>query len=658
MFKPQQLAVLVPLACASLAQANDTPQFRGDDVVVTASRVPEKVRDLPANVTVISAEDIANSSARTVQDLLANVAGVHVFNETGAADQAVVDLRGFGMTGRSNTLILIDGIKQNTNDLSAPNLSIVPLAEIERIEVVRGSGAVAYGGGATGGVVNIITRSGFQSRETIRATATVGSYNFKQLDVAGHVAGQNVALDGYVKSMTSDGYRANNAERNDSGGMSLSWRHDGGDIKLYARSENQDLRLPGARQVNPVTGEDQFTSDPHGATTPHDYTQSKTDAVGLQARQEVGSGMLLADVAQRSKRGYGYSSGFVDQRDLDELNASLRYEQPFGPHRVVVGVDTLASDLDVNQGYLVAPTPAARIKQRQLGGFIDALFKPWDGTSINLGGRNQHLEDQTQGTTVSSSQVNQELHAWQLGARQHLNQAFSVYAKAGQSFRVANADEQFYVSQPLKPQTSHDKELGLEWSQGRQSLRAAWFRYDLTNEIHFNRLDGWFGSNVNLDPTRRQGLELEGRSAFGQHLELTANLTWQQATFRSGSAGGVDLAGNDVPMVPHWLANVGLAWQATDASRLGLNVNYVGKQRMDNDQANQFEHKLGSYTVVNARLTHVFSKQVEASLDVFNLFDRKYATYGIRAGATGSNGIYDLYPATGRTMQASVTVRY
>ncbi len=120
-----------------------------------------------------------------MQDLLSTQAGIHLINTSSSSDNSIVDLRGFGITGASNTLILIDGVKQNTNDLSAPSLGVVPLDQVERIEIVRGSGSVQYGGGTTGGVINIITRSDF-SKEPVsaRATATFGSYGLRQYDTA------------------------------------------------------------------------------------------------------------------------------------------------------------------------------------------------------------------------------------------------------------------------------------------------------------------------------------------------------------------------------------------------------------------------------------------------------------------------------------------
>lgn len=654
MFKSKPLAALVALACAQATMAADVTRL--DEVVVTATRVADKASELPANVTVLSADDITSSPARTVQELLSTVAGVHVFNSSGSATGGAIDLRGFGMTGISNTLILVDGVKQNTNDLAAPNLAGIPLQAIERIEVVRGSGAVAYGGGTTGGVINIITRSGFKDQPSVRATFTAGSNDLKQLDLAVHQASAQVALDAYVQSMTSDNYRNNNAERNDNGGLTATWRHEAGDVRVYARSSNQDLRLAGTRKVNPLTGLDEFGQDTRGTSTPNDYAETRTENYGLQARQELAGGLLYLDVAKRHKATFSDQSSWLDQRHTDELNSSLRYEREVGSHRLAVGVDGVDGDSDVASGSPLT-SPTTRIEQQQVGVFADALLRPLAGTTVNLGVRKQHVDEDVRDLSgfANSYQKQQELNAWQLGVRQALAQGLDVYARLGQSFRIASADEQAYVTTLLVPQTSHDKELGVAWQQGGNSLRAAYFRSDLRNEIHFNRLTF---SNVNLDPTRRQGVELEGKTQLAPQWFLNGNLTWQQAKFRSGTAAGVDLSDKDVPMVPHWLANIGLTWLPQERTSIGMELQYVGKQRLDNDQANQFATRLAAYTLANVKLSHQYSKYVDVSLAVNNVFDKRFASYGIRSGATGSSGQYELYPASGRTMQASLTLSY
>ena len=253
-----------PAIAAAQQTAPATPEL--DTITVTAQRVPTDGRTLPVSISVITAEDIAASSARTMQDLLSTQAGINLINTSSSSDNAIVDLRGFGITGASNTLILIDGVKQNTNDLSAPSLGVVPLDQVERVEIVRGSGSVQYGGGTTGGVINIITKSDFSKEPvTARATATFGSYGLRQYDAAVAMNNEKVGVDAYMQSLHSDGYRDHSGERREGGGGGITLRHSDGSIRLYGRTTTQKLELPGPRLISPSTGVNEFQDDPRGS---------------------------------------------------------------------------------------------------------------------------------------------------------------------------------------------------------------------------------------------------------------------------------------------------------------------------------------------------------------------------------------------------------
>jgi len=128
------------------------------DVVVTASRLESSSQLLPMGVTVISSEEIQNSGARHANEALRWIAGVTSrINMAGGKDQTL-DLRGFGEAASSNQVVLVDGIRQNEGDMEGNSLSWIPVDMIDRIEIVRGSGSVLYGEGATAGTFNIITR--------------------------------------------------------------------------------------------------------------------------------------------------------------------------------------------------------------------------------------------------------------------------------------------------------------------------------------------------------------------------------------------------------------------------------------------------------------------------------------------------------------------
>src|SRR4030043_232451 len=112
----------------------------------------------PANVTVITREEIEKSNSQTVIDLVRTEVGVVVRDYYGTGKTASVDIRGFGETGPLNTLVLVDGRRVNEIDLSGVDWTQIPLDQIERIEILRGPGSVLYGDNAVGGVINIITR--------------------------------------------------------------------------------------------------------------------------------------------------------------------------------------------------------------------------------------------------------------------------------------------------------------------------------------------------------------------------------------------------------------------------------------------------------------------------------------------------------------------
>ncbi|MGV3628187.1 MAG: TonB-dependent receptor plug domain-containing protein, partial [Betaproteobacteria bacterium] len=161
--KHKVLAATVALAVGTPGMAQQTVATL-DTVVVTASRFKERYDDKPVNMTVISAEDIRRSPAKTVPDLLAEQAGVQIHDFFGNnAATTTIDLRGFGITATQNTLILVDGRRVSDIDQSGVQWSAVPLANVERIEIVRGGGSVLYGDGAVAGVINIITRSPLDS---------------------------------------------------------------------------------------------------------------------------------------------------------------------------------------------------------------------------------------------------------------------------------------------------------------------------------------------------------------------------------------------------------------------------------------------------------------------------------------------------------------
>lgn len=201
------LALLVScmFLVSSYAVENDDVEL--EKIVVTPARMPQYDYETTSNVTIIGSEEIKASNARYVSDILKEEVGLNIYDSS--TDKTVkVDIRGFADTSVSNVLVLIDGRKVNSIDISGPDWIQMPLEIVERIEIMRGAGSVLYGDNAVGGVVNIITKKG---EGAISGSTSIkhGSYNMHQEDM--EISGGHDRLSYYLYSKyhDTDGYRSN-----------------------------------------------------------------------------------------------------------------------------------------------------------------------------------------------------------------------------------------------------------------------------------------------------------------------------------------------------------------------------------------------------------------------------------------------------------------
>ena len=294
-------------------------------VVVEATRFPEEARRLPASVTVLSADDISRSAARTLPELLAEQVGITMkdfFGNNAAATG--VDLRGFGVTGPQNALILLDGRRMTDIDLTSVQWAGVPLTGIERIEILRGAGAVLYGNGATAGVINIVTRSPLKEGARFEAFGRTATYNTLEGQLYASAATSNFGVNASAYAYASDGYRANNRNEQQNDTLNLRWGTGDTTLDLRMGTDRQDLRLPGARRIQPSIGLNELASDPRGAQTPLDYASRDGARAGVTIGQRLRDAELSLGLDWRYKdqRSFFDQGGFpVSRADTLSVNS-------------------------------------------------------------------------------------------------------------------------------------------------------------------------------------------------------------------------------------------------------------------------------------------------------------------------------------------------
>ena len=198
-------------------------------VVVTATRQATRANELLSDVTVIDREAIESSGQESIADLLARQPGIQMSSSGGPGTSTSFYVRG---ARPEQTKVLVDGVPLNSVDLSGSPLRFLPLANVERIEILRGPASALYGADAIGGVIQIFTRGGTQG---LKADAFAGYGTHNTWQASAGLSGGNeqwrFRLEGNHQS--SDGFSAqkhasnkdadNDGYRNSGGAASLSF---------------------------------------------------------------------------------------------------------------------------------------------------------------------------------------------------------------------------------------------------------------------------------------------------------------------------------------------------------------------------------------------------------------------------------------------------
>lgn len=681
-------SALLCAASSSFAQA--LPVFELRSTVVTPQRFDSASDRVAASVTVIRREQIENNPTASLPDLIARQAGVKLQDLFGNnASNATLDLRGFGATGKQNTLILLDGKRISDIDLTSVQWAAIPPDAIERIEIVRGSGAVLYGEGATSGVINLITRKAAKNSTSGTIGGRIGSYDTREgnayLSYSGEQFGLNIAANDY----RSDGYRRNNKNQQSNLFSTLNWNSPIGDFALRLAADRQDVRLPGARRIQPSSNLNELASDRRGAQTPLDFASRDGNNVALAWNRSFAGHQLSSEISLRNKtqKSYFDQSGFPDYREveLSVLGFTPRAKLAFSArNELIIGADFYHWDYDLKRSNAVSnigqPINNVNATEDTLGLYVQQNLSFGSGTHLTLGARSEFLKinssdrfnasapGASSGSGAPNGKQREHEFAYEIGLRQRLSNTLSGFAKIGRSYRFANIDETYESDrnfnngfQFLRPQSALDRQLGVEYAHQGNSAKLTLFHADVKDEIHLDPFTTGIG-NTNLPPSRRYGVELEGRLNPLPSWSLGANYSYTVAKFRSGVLPGgaftrsnVSISGKHVPLVPQHKLNADVQWVPAKNSTLTLSASYVSKQFLDNDEPNDLGVTIPAYTVVDLKFTQQFGAW-QAALTVNNLFDRQYFNYGVRSQFTQDR--YAVYPLPGRNATASLSYRF
>lgn len=664
------LSVLVPLTLLALLfagralAANATATLELPEMLVTASRVPEPETNTARNVTVLTAEDLARTPGDTLADALGRLPGVQVRQALGGAKGAVADLRGMGDTAVSNVLVVLDGVRMNAPDLSGPDLSAIPLSMVERIEVVRGPSAVAWGDGAVGGVIQIFThKPGQEPRGELRAEA--GSFGTWRTQAQASAGGGPWSFSFQAGAGDTDGFRENAFHESRDLHLAIGLAPEdlpraveGLDVKLRLALHEDAYGLPG-----PLSREEALSGDGReGSDFPEDQGETRDLRLGLDLSLPLQGGdwgELRLTLGRRDRQN-DYVLGYSPLLSWDAQESSISDESLEALATWRKAWDWLGREQSLTLGAEARENdysredPAGRERHlslvRRWAGF--ALFESELAADLRLrlGARHETLDGRFRRDQLKNAGGADYWAAGEEYDRTWDNQAYEAgltwaplnelefYLAAARSFRSPNVDELALADEDLSPQVGWHLESGATWRPlDGLSLSAGVFWMLVDDEIYYGEdPDTGERFNRNYDErTERLGLELSTDWLALDELRLFASATLLRARFEDGER---------VPLVAEQTATAGAEWELLQGLWLRLEGEFSGERLDGNDLEGDRYHKLEAHALANLGLR--FERgDFKAFAGIKNVTDESYATAAYSEAT---------YPMAGRSWYAGL----
>lgn len=621
MNKKLTLLIGAALLCGavSVQAAENLSEFTLDEMSVTAMRYEKSLLDTPADVSVYTGEALMQTGAADVAGALKYKAGVY-FSQMGPHDQSwitgnsTVSLRGI----KGGTLVLLNGVPMSFNNVS--HLDMVPLGAVERVEVVKGGGAVLYGSEAYGGVVNIITKDGYQNQVGI-ALGNKGQHNYKLalgLDRVGITAGREEM--GEVGNITRvKGTKTIN-------GVKIPYYMGFGDSKKnhLGLTYKIDDNLTAEYMYN----QKKYTIDYNDAdenTLQHFMYDDREHFTQLRYDDKNG-GQAKIYYNERSIRNPDYY--VVNKDNLEWERSKHRHFGADGQKVWNLDKDTalLGASLkretyvDENQKFKMFGNSASPLKP-------EARFGTYGLNGYSLYGQyDKHLSDAThlilsmREDMIRSDAGNYNAFLPQLQAITKLGENSSLYANAGRSFRMPTFRQLYYSSGvilknlDLKPEYGWNYEVGFKNQGADDSFKVALFRIDLKDQITSRRVTVGgtsMSQSYNAARYRNAGVEAEYNKKLDSHWDMTVGGIYSKPENKAND----NSAWKDV--LGRYQLMTAVNWH-DDKNVAAINLSYMGK-RVNNSSQKGVKPLLLS----NIHYGYSFNDDASFTFDVNNVFNRK-----------------------------------
>jgi outer membrane cobalamin receptor len=640
-----------------------------EEVIVTATKTEEERKDIPNAVIVIDQEDIQESPAKTLGELLANELGLdwRTYGDYGGAREEI-RIRGMDPTA---TQVRINGVSINSPSMGTADLRQIPLNSIERIEVVKGSGSLLYGSGAMGGTIWITTKRPKREKADFKARAGYGTQSTFQ---AWAEQGMFVTDDfGYYLTANrrqTHGFRSNSdLTRNDVTMKMVFDRGEALDVSLYADCLSRQFGLPGVKppdgtQSYFIDGTEFFNSE-SASLLDRGADNNATGILRVKSRPTDWVSLYLRGSYLYSKNYNYFRSSFDGTGSRNWVtNKVFGAEgdvtiEPFKGASLLMGLQydnydwtNRDEDLDATGSEIPEGTTRTAAKINTTGTYLQAQYRPWKYVKGLVGMRH---EDHSEFGTENLPRFGLILNPFE---------SMAIKLNHGRHFLAPTPNDLFWPEGPyskgnpdLKPETGWHTDATIEQDLFHNKLfvTLSYFYWNVNNKIQWAPDKDWIWTPQNLGMYKGQGVEVGTKIRPLHNLILSLNYTYVDAKEKND---GVSRRATYTP--EHSFKGLLTYWTGFGLTATGI-LRYVGDRYFygTDKTATEPTNILDSYWTTDVRMEQRLFDRWILSLQCNNLFDTKYDTYfGSFTDPTTWKTQVAGYPGAGRSVFFSLSYEY
>jgi vitamin B12 transporter len=556
------LAFALGLVFALPAQAETLPEYVGDTIVVTPTRMPEKASAVISDISVITSKDIAAAGQATLVELLQTQPGVEIKQAGGPGSQTSVSIRG-GNSG--HTLVLVDGLRVGSATAGTTPLENISLDQVERIEILRGPASSLYGADAVAGVIQIFTKQGHGAPKP-SVTVGAGSSGLVQGQASyGGEAGDTRFSLGAGYSRTRGGFSAARP------GIYGYNPDKDGDINRSAHL-NIDHAVDSRNHIGiTAMGNRDYVDFDDGTAKDVAHNQVADLAVYWKARvSDHWTSQLRAGLGQNHTE--NFSLGVPTSR-FDTDQTQYLWQNDF-----VLGIGNLTAGLEHNDQRVSATTAFTATSRAINAGQVGYLGQ-WGAHTLQASLRHDDYSDFGGHTSGMA------------GYAYALNAAWRASASYGTSFKAPTFNDMYWPNQygfqgnpNLKPEQGRNLELSLRYQQGLNQASVTAYRNRVSDLIVYVPSVP-ISTMANVNRATLEGITLEGATELAG-LRVHASMDWLQATddatgnllsYRARRHGTLDVS----KVIDRWTLGATLVASGSRFADLANTISLPGYARLD-----------------------------------------------------------------------------